>query len=418
MMWHFYEIPYIPDLELVKYQSLGEQGIDGILERHNRFLRQWQRNTVLIHTTLHFFLSYTHERPKGSRLQIFLAFSSDQTVNFESIDALMQASPLADYYKIAPIEDVPVCLRKSFTYILLVKKQEQTRLSTGDTLFTVEGWKSNPKSRLYEMEKTAEALNEDMVYHISIYGSDTYKTAQQALQKPIAILREKALGRSGQITLADNKNRPRDVSAEETLRIYEEFLSDVAKSPCFFANILLYANQKSSAHFLMDAVCGEAIKEGTCEIQEIPSTATPLELQEVNQPYCNLLPPSLAFWPTAYTLDELSSFFRLPILFDGENIEIKKETAPKLEQTGIYLGQTNNGLSAFIDASSFKKHAFICGVPGSGKTNTMLHLANSLWHHKKLIKDDTDNLSVTFKEESDPIPFLVLEPAKLDAKNL
>lgn len=100
MMWHFYEIPYIPDLELVKYQSLGEQGIDGILERHNRFLRQWQRNTVLIHTTLHFFLSYTHERPKGSRLQIFLAFSSDQTVNFESIDALMQASPLADYYKL------------------------------------------------------------------------------------------------------------------------------------------------------------------------------------------------------------------------------------------------------------------------------------------------------------------------------
>ena len=95
MMWHFYEIPYIPDLELVKYQSLGEQGIDGILERHNRFLRQWQRNTVLIHTTLHFFLSYTHERPKGSRLQIFLASSSDQTVNFESIDALMQASPLA-----------------------------------------------------------------------------------------------------------------------------------------------------------------------------------------------------------------------------------------------------------------------------------------------------------------------------------
>lgn len=257
-----------------------------------------------------------------------------------------------------------------------------------------------------------------LLYHISIYGSDTYKTAQQALQKPIAILREKALGRSGQITLADNKNRPRDVSAEETLRIYEEFLSDVAKSPCFFANILLYANQKSSAHFLMDAVCGEAIKEGTCEIQEIPSTATPLELQEVNQPYCNLLPPSLAFWPTAYTLDELSSFFRLPILFDGENIEIKKETAPKLEQTGIYLGQTNNGLSAFIDASSFKKHAFICGVPGSGKTNTMLHLANSLWHHKKLIKDDTDNLSVTFKEESDPIPFLVLEPAKREYREL
>lgn len=100
MMWHFYEIPYIPDLELVKYQSLGEQGIDGILERHNRFLRQWQRNTVLIHTTLHFFLSYTHERPKGSRLQIFLAFSSDQTVNFESIDEKYNCRLIEKLYRI------------------------------------------------------------------------------------------------------------------------------------------------------------------------------------------------------------------------------------------------------------------------------------------------------------------------------
>ena len=46
MMWHFYEIPYIPDLELVKYQSLGEQGIDGILERHNRFFMNVQKGVV------------------------------------------------------------------------------------------------------------------------------------------------------------------------------------------------------------------------------------------------------------------------------------------------------------------------------------------------------------------------------------
>lgn len=213
MMWHFYEIPYIPDLELVKYQSLGEQGIDGILERHNRFLRQWQRNTVLIHTTLHFFLSYTHERPKGSRLQIFLAFSSDQTVNFESIDALMQASPLADYYKIAPIEDVPVCLRKSFTNILLVKKQEQTRLSTGDTLFTVEGWKSNPKSRLYEMEKTAEALNEEKL--------DELKQQKKSLMDAGLALDSSNLDSAVQATLMESIN--------DSLRDVENKAYDVSK---------------------------------------------------------------------------------------------------------------------------------------------------------------------------------------------
>ena len=73
MMWHFYEIPYIPDLELVKYQSLGEQGIDGILERHNRFYVNGKEYCSNPYNPT-FFHSYTHERPKGSRLQIFLAF--------------------------------------------------------------------------------------------------------------------------------------------------------------------------------------------------------------------------------------------------------------------------------------------------------------------------------------------------------
>lgn len=90
------------------------------------------------------------------------------------------------------------------------------------------------------------------------------------------------MGRSGQITLADNKNRPRDVSAEETLRIYEEFLQMLPNRLVFLPTFYFTQTKKVVLHFLMDAVCGEAIKEGTCEIQEIPSTATPLELQEVN----------------------------------------------------------------------------------------------------------------------------------------
>lgn len=138
MMWHFYEIPYIPDLELVKYQSLGEQGIDGILERHNRFLRQWQRNTVLIHTTLHFFLSYTHERPKGSRLQIFLAFSSDQTVNFESIDTLTQKANSGD----------AVAMRK-LGYEYLIGKNIQKDEKKAFQLFRAAVWEGDLNATIY-----------------------------------------------------------------------------------------------------------------------------------------------------------------------------------------------------------------------------------------------------------------------------
>lgn len=51
---------------------------------------------------------------------------------------------------------------------------------------------------------------------------------------------------------------------------------------------------------------------------------------------------------------------------------------------------------------------FVCGVPGSGKTNTMLHLANSLWNYEVEENGEKHKLH---------IPFLVLEPAKESIEN-
>lgn len=410
MEWRFFRVPCIPDIDLVKYQSLGEQGLDGVIERHNRFLRQWQRNTTLMHTVLHLFISYFRDRPKGNRIQVFLGFSAESFADSRQIDALMASSPLNDYYKLEYIDGIPTCLQEKFDHLTYIKKQERKRVSTGDALFTVEGWKSNPKARLYEMEKTMEALGEDIIYHISLYGFNAYDVALQALQKPISVLREKVLGRDGQIALSENrKNMPRDVAAEQTLRTYEDFLDDVGKSPCFSSNISLYANNATVAQLIMDSICGEAIKEGTCEIGTEVCGTSALENQGKITQYSNSLPSTLRFWPTTYTLEEITPLFRLPMLYDGENIEISKETSPKLDSEGIYLGKTNNHLDAFVGLSLLKKHAFICGVPGSGKTNTMLHLANSLWHNQRYEEG---------KLVPDPIPFLVLEPAKKEYREL
>lgn len=85
-------------------------------------------------------------------------------------------------------------------------------------------------------------------------------------------------------------------------------------------------------------------------------------------------------------------------MYDGETVEIPKETAMVAETSGIYLGNDNNLHEIMIPEKMLVKHMFVCGVPGSGKTNTMLHLANSLWKKK--------------------IPFLVLEPAKKEYREL
>lgn len=106
----------------------------------------------------------------------------------------------------------------------------------------------------------------------------------------------------------------------------------------------------------------------------------------------------------------MAAFVRLPILYDGENIELPKETSSMLSGEGIQIGTDKNGYDVVIPEKLFAKHMFVCGVPGSGKTNTMLHLANSLWNAER----------VTEKGERTKlhIPFLVLEPAKKEYREL
>lgn len=78
-----------------------------------------------------------------------------------------------------------------------------------------------------------------------------------------------------------------------------------------------------------------------------------------------------------------------------------KETAPAAvcKKGSLFLGKDNNGYDVFFPLSLLPKHAFVSGVPGSGKTNTMHHITSSLW------KDHG-------------IPFLVLEPAKQEYRAL
>ena len=110
----------------------------------------------------------------------------------------------------------------------------------------------------------------------------------------------------------------------------------------------------------------------------------------------------LYYLSTLMTLDELEPFFRLPCLHDGEHIEIRKETvAPMVDdKNALYLGRDSHGYKVNIPFELLPKHAFLSGVPGSGKTNTMHHLTYSLWSNET------------------PIPFLVLEPAKKEYRAL
>lgn len=413
MFWIFYEMTKIPDLSLAKYQSLEEMGVEGVLDKQGAFLRQWQRLSVLLNIELHLYIGYYPEKQQGNRLKINLGFSFEDEKLKLKIDQLMKKSPLSDFFDLQKI-DGTIYENQSFTYMAVAKKTERKKLSEDDSkmaLYTVESWESKENARLYDMIRTMESMNEAVVYCVSLYGTDAYENVEKALGKAIGFLRKKLFGDSDAIRLNDKYNsRIKDSAAESTLKCYEQLLDVVSVSPCFQGNIKVLSNDKTTAHILLNAACAESIEKGQCKINSFEKGQYPvLASKEDFIFYHEQIPASLEFWPTLFSLEEIRPFFCLPVLYDGEYIEMPKETEPLAQYKGIYLGKRIHGNDVYIPLNTITKHAFVCGVPGAGKTNTMLHIANSLWHNRETKFGEIINR---------PIPFLVLEPAKREYREL
>lgn len=413
MSWIFYELKKIPDLSLAKYQSLEEMGVEGVLQKHGAFLRQWQRLSVLLNIELHLYLGYYPEKQQGNRLKINLGFSFDEEKLEKKIAQLIEKSPLSDFFVLQKIDE-KVYETQSFQYMAVVKKTERRKLSENDSkmeLYTVESWESKENARLYDMIRTMASMNEPVVYCVSLYGTDAYEKVEKALGKAIGYLRKKLFGDSDAIRLNDkHSGRIKDSAAESTLKCYEELLDSVSASPCFQGNIKVLSDDKITAHILLNAACAESIEKGQCNIVSFDKGNYPvLSPKQDFVFYREQIPDSLGFWPTLFSLEEIRPFFCLPALYDGEFVEMPKETEPTAQNQGIYLGKRIYGNEVYIPLNTITKHAFVCGVPGAGKTNTMLHIANSLWHNRESKFGEMINR---------PIPFLVLEPAKREYREL
>lgn len=411
-----YKIEKLPDLSLSKYQSLGDNGVDGVLQRHISFLRQWQGLSELGNITINliYFFKYREEH----KLNIYLMFRFKDIEYKKVIDKTMKVSPLSEFFnfiKISSNEDEKL-QGISFKYKSIIKKIERKKITEDDqnlSLYTVEGYETNDKARLYDLIKTMESLEEDVAYIVSFKGIKANDIVSNSLRKPISYLRKRMFGHNDSINLHSEKvnNVPRDLAIEDTVKCYEDFFSSITKSPYFKANVYSLSNNKLNSKIILNSAIGEAIEKGNVDmITNDMESDYKLVSEEDIKDVSIILPQSLKYWPTMFSLEEIEPFFRMPTLYDGENCSIKKETSPNLsEMDGIYLGNTPQNKKTYIPLSLLMKHMFVCGVPGSGKTNTMLHLANSLWNNREN----------KFNQIIDRnIPFLVLEPAKKEYREL
>lgn len=433
----WYRLTQLPDLTLNKYASLEGNGVDGVIEKHIAFLRQLNRKGIVSGLSYHLFYLYVAPEDKskdtpGHRLQIYLMVRGKADA-MDNVPALISASPLSDFYRLEPkikhsltgndtcsIDnvlagnglEVPI-----FNTCALLTKTETllpAGSGEGEDYYMLREWEMNEDGRLYNMCKMMEALNHTALYRVDLYPVEKSVALRESLRKPMNILRKRQDDRSG--------NSKRDYDGKDVLDSYEDLIEKYDSSPHFIANVLVLANGKEDAVSILDAAGSESLLKGKYNIATFSSNFNPVcfldgefdglenmrERMVVRKGRPGLIvcredtaSINLNYLPTLFSLEEIAPFFRLPALYDGEIIQMAKETAPAAinKDGSLFLGKDNNGYDVFFPLSLLPKHAFVSGVPGSGKTNTMHHITSSLW------KDHG-------------IPFLVLEPAKQEYRAL
>lgn len=401
-----FEIEKIPDLSLNKYQCLADTGIEGVLKRHESFLRQWYGIGIESATSFHLLYVFLPAEPIGRRLKIFFIIQGSGE-ELEMIEPLLQKSPLSDFFSFKSGTIPQIYMKAGVT---LTKKERIAEIynpMNGQNKFVhyVPKWEMNDEARLYDLFRMMEIIGQSYMpqeacaYRIDLYPVSMTKDTRSKFHPVLKELR----GENDIKLMRETESVKADSYARDICREYEDWITRIETTPHFRVNMYAFASDIFKAKLLLNAAGAEALDEGDFSIAPIKTDENGifcmLSRMDKAEEYC-FYPTytALKSWSTTYCLSEIVPFFRFPTLYDGENIEIPKENYPVQEEKGIYLGKDSNGYFVNIALEDIPKHAFFTGMPGSGKTNTMLHFITQL--------------------KKKQIPFLVLEPAKKEYRNL
>lgn len=396
-----FQLDQIPDLSLNKYQSLADVGIEGVLKRHESFLRQWHGICIESGTSFHLLYCYLPSDPVGQRLKVYFLIQGDGAA-LQLLEPLLTKSPLSDFFvlKKGVLPKIGMCAGATMTKRERVAEIFNPMTGQSKPIHYVPKWEMNDEARLYDLFRIMETVGqaympqEACAFRIDLYPATAAQETRSRFNPVLKDLR----GENDIKLMKETESLKSDNYARDICKAYEDWITSIETSPHFRVNIYSFADNAFKAKVILNSAGSEAISEGDFSIAAIkPDSDGSFNLLSrmgvKAEDYC-FFPSQAALksWSTTYCLSEVIPFFRLPTLYDGETIEIPKETAPVQVADGIFLGKDTNGYPVNFALKDFPRHAFFTGMPGSGKTNTMLHLVTQL--RKK------------------EIPFLALEPAK------
>ena len=401
MEYCLYELSTAPDFSLQKYASLSETGPSGVLVQQKAFWRQIDQWGKLFGGAIHFIYEFDPSQNGGKRMKLVLRFDSPSAEGKTAIRQIMKASVLAPYYD-QIIEADESCLSKNAYawQVNLIKRERfiHSSMSETDRFYTVSEWEMSDEARLYSLLKMMEVMEEPCAYCVSIYPVDYVETLDRGLEYILPHLRE-LNSFSVKKKFNEVSSGGRDDNAKKALDFYEDLQDAVASNPHCLVNIHAYSQYEGAAKQLLDAAASEALSEGSHMLISNPFGGSIRDA--ISQGFIGWSDPevddSLAFLPHLMTTEEMAPFAVWPVLYPGENLEMPKETVPP-PQNGLKIGRDILGHEIFFPWRHLAKHAFLAGMPGSGKTNTMMYLVSEIYKAG--------------------IPVLVLEPAKREYRVL
>lgn len=427
----WYTLHRLPDLSLAAYSALPNSQHEALLAQFAPSLRMLHRLVLSYSLELRWWAHYDPQRPSGQRLELALGFAG-QAADLEQapIDAMLRATPIAPYFvdtasglqrgSIQPTATPSVApslmgcqaarLERYWALTELGDEAFQRHSQLPAYLHAVYPWEANEDCRLVPALQLMQQLGEACVITLALQPSEGEQEYDR-LQPYYASALAKLAGGSYKDSLGRTEFIKAGPVAEQLRSLRQDLLDNIRCEPCFSMQLRCYASTPDKARMLTDTVLAEALSNGPHTTWPLPVgldyfAPAPADLLCLPPPAGVSLPADLQRLAGLFTLSEVASLFRLPVLYEGEALDLRKETYPVLDTAlgrSLHLGQLHGAGSAgepvHLPLDAMVKHTLVVGVPGSGKTNTLMSLARQVWVDHQ-------------------VPFLVLEPAKREYRGL
>lgn len=444
-----FQIPQLPDLKSQKYLSLHGQGVrQKILSSQKDFFLLLSDIGRVYHLTFSIRYCYLPGLAFDQRLGIYLVVTQSLSNSLDThasadIEKIITQGFLSQFYQIETKTQVPSIQNLNWVTHIgeAIKYEEIITVRPKDSL---DIYKKGLPNYYVPLQWETDEANDMLVVCQAIASFNSPIMLEITLQPDTTSLQEKSswinaldqmlsqLKQTGSLS-SFSSSRNEDRNAQLVSRIYDKYQSSYLTESLYRYSIKVLGNDELAVR----SVLGTLLLSGTKKSRYRTIILTPNhpafsssfaatqkgELSTIAQweewqkglgeaefggdamtGKGSVKVADLKPLHRYATLNEISGLFRLVVPSDAPITGISQENdiaSLGTDKLWVDFGghETNRPENTIqIALEQFNKHAFICGVPGSGKTTTAFNLLTQLWFHN--------------------IPFLVFEPAKTEYRSL